>query len=321
MNRSFTKKIKYIFTTTVLAVIIISVISSFFIIKNLLLLDFEEKVSSQITMSEESVRLQLSVIEEMAPLIMQNKTLLNALKSDTYQVEVVPLLNSMRGSNSSILGLSVYGSRGIMYTSDKVVFPPTMKYLKECGYFENVNEKHPAQWVMRMDKLQGYYMDYQGGTGLLTYFSEIRDENGEFLGYLVLDTFTNEISQLLTDNDIFKNNDIKILYEDKKGNVLPSDINNTNTTHFSNSYKPYTIKVENSNMTIKAFVSDKKVMSKIWSAFLIIICCCLVLIILFIIVLKSLIKSFTLSVEKIESDIVEYAQSQNFDEKGDLADD
>ncbi|MEG1880356.1 MAG: hypothetical protein RR145_03460 [Oscillospiraceae bacterium] len=111
------------------------------------------------------------------------------------------------------------------------------------------------------------------------------------------------------------------MYEDKKGNVLPSDTNNTNTTHFSNSYKPYTIKVENSNMTIKAFVSDKKVMSKIWSAFLIIICCCLVLIILFIIVLKSLIKSFTLSVEKIESDIVEYAQSQNFDEKGDLADD
>lgn len=325
MHKSFSKKIKYSFSFLVIAVMLISTAASFFVIRNLVVSDFNAKAESQVRMLGQSIRLYTNVIEETANMVLQNDKLIEALKSPSYQVDLVPLLNSLRGSYSAIRGLSVYGVNGTLYTSDKIAFPPALDYLREKQYLDGLTEENPSHWRVRMDAKDGYYINYSGygeDSGLFSYLCRITDYDGGFLGYLVLDTPLSEISKFFANVEFFSDNDVKVLYEDSNGIVsadgLPGEPGDKSDRP---GYKLYRLETAHSDMTVNVYVSSKPQAKQMAKALGLMLGCCLVILLIFFAVLRRLIQSFTVSIDELEAGIVSYAQSKTFNEKGELSDD
>ncbi|HHV99835.1 MAG TPA: hypothetical protein GXX36_09750 [Clostridiaceae bacterium] len=219
------RKIKvFLIIIIIMAALINSLTVNLTIRKNIY--DHSVQLSQQhIKQQNQNLRLNMNLIEETSRLISENPVIKESLETTDFSDKVIPLLDSLRASNLNILGVTVYGSNGILYLSSNTYNAPKFEKVKDNFHFLNKLAEKNSYWMVRTKDIPSFYnYNSVSKTGIFTCAICIKNNHGESLGYLFVDTNINSIYDFYKPDDsgmFYNKSSIYIITSDKKTLTSP----------------------------------------------------------------------------------------------------
>lgn len=212
------KKIKIILMVIIImGTLVISLTVNLTIRKNIS--DHSVQLSQQhIKQQNQNLRLNMNLIEETSRLITENPVIIESLETTHFNDKVIPLLDSLRASNLNILGVTVYGENGILYLSSNAYNAPKFDKVKDIfDPLEKLSEKN-SFWMVRLKNIPSFYnYNSVSKTGIFTCTICIKNNQGDPLGYVFIDTNINSIY------DFYKPDDSGMFYNSSSIYIITSE--------------------------------------------------------------------------------------------------
>lgn len=143
----------------------------------------------------------MNLIEETVEYFSSDPVLVTCLNEQKFDNRIISILDGLRCTNLNILGVSLYTSAGINYTSSNVTNIPPLHLIINNELPPSFVSK-PNQystWIIRHENLHRFYYTYHyKKNGLLSYVyktKNTRKEAAGFLpvGFLIVDTNINTL--------------------------------------------------------------------------------------------------------------------------------
>lgn len=169
-----------------------------------------------------NIKLNLTSFETVANLLTHNTTIIEAMSTDKYNIDVIPILDSVAMTNLNIAGTCLYGVNGINYYSSTVQAPPPLDFILKNEIPDDfVQSADSTTWILRehtIKEYKNYTGYYRSANGLFSFVSKLRNESNELLGYFLIDIPINNIYSfpMNKDNIFLNNTSIYILNEQNK---------------------------------------------------------------------------------------------------------
>lgn len=229
MFKRLESKIKRVLFLFISSFVILSFIIVYLIIKNNIFDNIIEFSLQNIAQRNQNVELYMDYMEETTKLVSTNFKILDELKYDAKSEFISSKLDFLKGTSIDIQGITIYDNYGRIYsTRNKDVVPSIEQILADADE-ETFNEEHFSFWIYRKnltDDMISYWENLR--YGVFSYISRIVDEDGDSLGYIMVDTKVQTIyNYYVTDSgELFRNTDTYIMSSDNQMYAAPYNSQN-----------------------------------------------------------------------------------------------
>lgn len=174
----------------------ISVFLAYNSIKSVVYKHYKTLITQHIDQANKNVQLYMNLIEETAEYFSSDPVLVACLNKQKFDNRVISILDGLRSTNLNILGVSLYTSAGINYTSSNVANIPSLQWIIENElsplFISETNQQ--SIWIIRYGNLHDFYHTYYNKqNGLLSYICKANNSQKEPVGFLIIDTNINTL--------------------------------------------------------------------------------------------------------------------------------
>ncbi len=215
MFRSLEKKIKSILLLFIASFLIISFIVIYFIIKNNIFQNIIDFSLQNISQRDQNVELYMNYMEETTSLVVMNRQLLHELSTDARSTVIESKLDFWKTTSLDILGITIYDNYGRIYTTGNEESPASIDTVYALAGIEQ--DASSSFWIYRKSQVNKLStVPELTKYGVFSYVSKILDDDGIFLGYILVDTKLQTIfNYYVADAGVlFRNTDTYLLTQD-----------------------------------------------------------------------------------------------------------
>jgi hypothetical protein len=227
MFKRLENKMKSILLLFISLFVIFSFVIIYIIIKNNIFNNIIEFSLQNIAQRDQNVELYMEYMEETTKLVSTNYKILDELRNNVESEIIGTKLDYLQTTSLDILGITVYDNYGRTYATRKQDTAPDIEQiLKNAGDSE---KDKLSLWIYRNSDVSELISNPEVQKyGVFTYLSKIIDDDGIFLGYIMVDTKVQTLYNYYVTNtgELFRNTDTYILSKDNIMSAAPYNSQN-----------------------------------------------------------------------------------------------